>query len=50
MVSIEEYRRILNDQTSSDELVQKRIDYLEAFCRNIIKTEFEKCVEKSKKN
>jgi hypothetical protein len=42
MVSIEEYRKIMNDQTSSEEQIKKRLGYLEAFCRNVIKGEIEK--------
>ena len=49
ILSISEYRRILGDNKSSDEIIQKRITYLEALCRNVIKIEIEKYV-KSKKN
>ena len=48
MVSIEEYRKILNDKTSSDELVKRRIEYLEAFCRNIIQLELQKYAGRQK--
>jgi len=40
--SIDEYRRILDDQKSTDEQVLKRIEYLESFCRNVIGVELEK--------
>ena len=36
---IREYRKLLNDNTTLDEKIQKRIEYLEALCRNIIRTE-----------
>lgn len=49
MVTVEEYRKILNDQKTSDENITKRLKYLEAFCRNIIKTELQRYVAKSKK-
>jgi hypothetical protein len=49
MVTIEEYRRILNDQTSSEEQIKKRLSYLEAFCRNVIKIELEKYVKETSK-
>lgn len=39
VVSVDEYRKILNDYSSPKELIIKRIEYLEAFCRNMIKTE-----------
>ena len=41
-VKISEYRHILKDQTSSDELIKKRLQYIEAFCRNIIELELKK--------
>ena len=49
IISISEYRRILGDHKSSDEIIRKRIIYLEAFCRNVIKMEIEKYVQ-GKKN
>ncbi|OGN29068.1 MAG: hypothetical protein A3A33_00220 [Candidatus Yanofskybacteria bacterium RIFCSPLOWO2_01_FULL_49_25] len=45
---IEEYRRILNDQVSSGEFIEKRLQYLEAFCRNVIKLELGKYAQKEK--
>jgi hypothetical protein len=42
MISLEEYRKIMKDEISSDELILKRIQYLEAFCKNIIHVELEK--------
>lgn len=41
MISPKEYRKILNDYKSSEEQIKKRLEYLEAFCRNIIKQELE---------
>ena len=41
MVTTEEYRKILNDHTSSDEQIKVRLNYLEGFCRNIIKAELQ---------
>jgi hypothetical protein len=46
-MEIKEYRKILNDDFSSDEQIQKRLDYLEALCRNVIKIELEKHFPKS---
>lgn len=48
MISVSEYRKILNDEITSDELIKKRIKYIEAFCRNIIKFEFEQYVKETK--
>jgi hypothetical protein len=42
IVTIEEYRKILKDYRSTDEEIKKRLEYLETFCRNIIKQELEK--------
>jgi len=49
MVTVEEYRKVLNDQASSDEQIKNRLKYLEAFCRNIIKIELEKHVRSTNK-
>lgn len=40
-ITVTEYRQILNDQTSTEEQIKKRLQYLESFCRNVIKLEFE---------
>ena len=42
MIKIKEYRKILKDDVSTDEQIQKRLDYLEALCRNVIEIELEK--------
>jgi hypothetical protein len=44
MLSISEYREILKDNVSSNEQIEKRLEYLEAFCRNIIQAELEQYV------
>lgn len=41
IVSVAEYRKILNDHTSSDQRIIERLQYIEAFCRNIIKPELQ---------
>ena len=45
VVSVEEYRQLVNDFTSSDERIEERLQYLEAFVRNIIRPELEKIYE-----
>lgn len=45
LVSVEEYRKLLNDFTSSSEIIEKRLQYLESFCRNIIRPELQKIYE-----
>ena len=49
IISIAEYRKILNDHKSSDEQVIKRLKYLEALCRNIIRPEIKTHVSKTRK-
>ncbi|MEK7569017.1 MAG: hypothetical protein AAB497_02805 [Patescibacteria group bacterium] len=49
IVSIERYRTILSDNTSTDEQIVKRLRYLEALCRNVIKSEIKSYVEGKKK-
>jgi hypothetical protein len=36
------YKKLLKDHLSSDEQVKERLEYLETFCRNIIRLELEK--------
>lgn len=40
-ITILHYRTLLNDHASTDEQIAKRIEYLEAFCRNVIRIELE---------
>lgn len=42
VVSVAEYRQLLSDYTSTDERITERLQFLEAFCRNIIKPELQK--------
>jgi glycerol-3-phosphate dehydrogenase len=42
IMSIEEYRKMLNDYGSTDEKIIQRIEYMEALCRNVIRIELEK--------
>jgi len=48
-ISIEEYRKIMSDETSTDEQILNRLNYLEALCRNVIRAELEKLQENSGK-
>lgn len=41
MISVEKYRMIVNDYSSSDEVVKARLEFLQSFCRNIIRTELD---------
>jgi len=41
IVSIAEYRQILGDNTNKDKDIARRLQYLEAYCRNIIKWELQ---------
>ena len=49
-MNIKEYRKILNDYKSTDEQIKKRLQYLESFCRNIIRMELEKTIQNEKEN
>jgi hypothetical protein len=48
MVTIEEYRKILNDYVSTEEQVNKRLNYLEALIRNVVRNELEHYAKKAK--
>ena len=48
LVSIAEYRKILKDYHNTDEIVIKRLEYLEAFTRNIAKEELRRYIIESK--
>jgi len=50
LITAEEYRAILNDRTTSNEQIKLRLDYLEGFCRNIIKAELEIHANTKKRN
>ena len=41
LLSVREYRDMLGDQTSTDKQIKKRLEYLEALCRNIIRLEIQ---------
>lgn len=49
MIETKEYRKIIKDYKSSEEQIKKKLEYLEAFCRNIIKLEIEKYARERKK-
>ena len=42
LVSVAEYRKLLAHNTSTDKQITARLQYLEAFCKNIIKSELQK--------
>ncbi len=39
VITIEQYRVVTSDQTSSDELITQRIFYIERLCRGVIQQE-----------
>ncbi len=47
-MTIKEYRELLKDDISSDEIIVKRLNYLEGFFRNIIKSGLRDYVDKAK--
>lgn len=49
LVSVDEYREILDDYASTEEQIKKRLEFLEALCRNVAKSELENYVNEAKK-
>lgn len=45
VMSVEEYRHMLNDHISKDGLIEKRIQFMESLCRNVIRIELSKTRE-----
>lgn len=50
VVSVSEYRKLLNDYKSTDEKITERVQFIEAFCRKIIRTELKVYAETKRKN
>lgn len=50
MISVSEYRKITGDNETSIEKIEKRIKYIETFCRKIINSELENYAKKKHKN
>ena len=48
VVSVAEYRKLLNDNTTPDEKVRERIEYLAALCRNVAREEIKSYVSEIK--
>ncbi len=44
VVSIQEYRKLLSDKTSTDNQILLRLRYLESLCRNVVRDELENYV------
>jgi hypothetical protein len=49
-VTVEEYRRIIGDHSTSSHEIQTKLDYMVGMFRNIIRTEKDKYVNAHKKN
>ncbi len=45
-MTIKEYRVLMKDNISSDEIIVRRLNYLKGFLRNIIKSELDKYVKR----
>ena len=39
VVSVAEYRKLLNDYKNTDEKIRERIEFIERFCRKIIRSQ-----------
>jgi hypothetical protein len=50
VVSVAEYRKLLNDNISSDEQIHARIQHLDGLCRNVARDEIKAYVSKIKNN
>lgn len=48
VISVDEYRSLVNDFVSSEDKIITRINYLTAFCRNMARTELDSYVNKIK--
>jgi hypothetical protein len=48
VISVDEYRSLVNDFDSSEDKIIQRINYLTAFCRNIARAELDRYVNKIK--
>lgn len=46
IVGIQKYRELLSDTTSTDEQIIKRLQYIEALCRNVIRNELRSFIKK----
>ncbi len=49
LVSIDEYRHLLGDTTSSNERITERLRFIEALCRNNIKSQLRKLYDQATK-
>lgn len=47
LVSVAEYRKLLQDTTSTDAQIMDRLKYLETLCRYVIKKELQGYAEKN---
>lgn len=45
-MTIKEYRALMKDNISSDEIIVRRLNYLKVFLRNIVKSELDKYSKK----
>ena len=50
VVTIVEYRKFLDDYKTSDEVILKRLEYIETLCRNVIRQELYEYKETPKTN
>ena len=44
IISVSEYRKLLNDYATSDERIRERVAYIALFCRRIVRSDLEKYV------
>ncbi len=49
LLTIDEYREIMNDYQTPDDVIQRRLLYIQSLCKNVISTELEKYLTQIKK-
>lgn len=50
VISVDEYRSLVDDFDSSEDKIIQRINYLTAFCRNVARAELDRYVNEIKKH
>lgn len=48
MITVKRYREVMNDYSTSDDEIKKKIEYIKNFCRGIIKLELNKYENRKK--
>ena len=49
VLTVVEYRKLLNDHESTAEQIIQRLEYIESFCRSVIRAELKNYAKQSKR-